>query len=242
MDDGRATSKSEIDRLGERLKAGDVTTDDLRLLADYGARFVRPYVEVLHDLGSLGLNPSGRAPKSRDSIVAKLRRESIRMTQIQDVAGCRVVVPGPRNQEAAVRLIQDAMAPARALDRQRSSSQGYRAVHFVVARQELFVEVQVRTAWQHHWAAVSEKLADELGQDLKYGGGPLPVSEALLQWSASIAEWEDWLSSERAPSGITLATQTRIEHVHQRVLAGRALVLAAAAPFRRGAGTGEVDP
>ena len=41
----------------------------------------------------LALEPTERAEKSTPSIVEKLRRESIRLTQIQDIAGCRLIVP-----------------------------------------------------------------------------------------------------------------------------------------------------
>jgi putative GTP pyrophosphokinase len=42
---------------------------------------------------NLGLEPTGRPAKSTSSISDKLRRESIRLSQIQDIAGCRVIAP-----------------------------------------------------------------------------------------------------------------------------------------------------
>jgi ppGpp synthetase/RelA/SpoT-type nucleotidyltranferase len=46
--------------------------------------------------------------------------------------------------------------------------QGYRAVHVVARVDQLPVEVQVRTAWQHQWAESFEKIADRLGRSIRY--------------------------------------------------------------------------
>lgn len=226
-------SKTQIDRLGERLKQGPVAEADLRLLDEYGASFSAPYVEVVLILTGLGFRPTGRERKSNQSIVDKLRRESIRLTQIQDIAGCRLVVPGVAEQVSAVESVTSTLAPARLIDRRVSPSYGYRAVHVVVDRGGMFVEVQIRTALQHYWAASSEKLADEFGHGLKYGQGPPALAAALQQWSASIREWEEWLGARAAAGEVTLREQTRIEAVHQHAIHGQADVLAIAHELRK---------
>jgi hypothetical protein len=45
------------------------------------------------------------------------------------------------------------------------------------------VEIQVRTSLQHRWAELSEKLADQHGIELKYGGGEEPLRQRLMKWS-----------------------------------------------------------
>jgi len=57
------------------------------------------------------------------------------------------------------------------VDRRKKPSFGYRAVHVVVATSSRLIEVQVRTQFQHMWAEISEKYADELGPEIKYGVG-----------------------------------------------------------------------
>ena len=42
-----ALSKSQVDRLGERLKAGEPTDDDLRMLDDYRRSFAEAYDHVI---------------------------------------------------------------------------------------------------------------------------------------------------------------------------------------------------
>jgi putative GTP pyrophosphokinase len=96
-------SNTQIDRLGERLRSNEVSDADLQLLDDYRLSFAPAYeavVEVLRN--TLKLEPTGRPAKSTVSIVDKLRRESLRLRQMQDIAGCRVVVGDVVRQDSAV--------------------------------------------------------------------------------------------------------------------------------------------
>jgi len=85
-------SKTQIDRLGDRLKLDPHAESDLRLLDDYRRSFGEAYEAVVRTLRQRGVSPTGWLAKSTVSIVEKLRRESIRLSQMQDIAGCRVVV------------------------------------------------------------------------------------------------------------------------------------------------------
>src|SRR5438105_427944 len=93
-------TKTQIDRLGERLKKGDVSDTDLQALDAYRRAFAGAYETVNQVLReSLGLAPTGRFAKTTTSISEKLRREHVRLTQIQDIAGCRVVVKDIATQD-----------------------------------------------------------------------------------------------------------------------------------------------
>jgi ppGpp synthetase/RelA/SpoT-type nucleotidyltranferase len=59
-----------------------------------------------------------------------------------------------------------------------------------VRTDEKLVEIQVRTALQHRWAEVSEKLADSHGIEVKYGGGPEGIRDWLSKIAALIARIE----------------------------------------------------
>jgi len=67
---------------------------------------------------------------------------------------------------------------------------GYRAVHVVVFPEALSVEIQVRTARQHEWAELFEKLADLVGRGIRYGEPPqLWLAEEKLRGaSAAVRE------------------------------------------------------
>jgi len=56
-------------------------------------------------------------------------------------------------------------------------------VHVVVRYMERPIEIQVRTALQHVWAELSEKLSDLVDPSIKYGGGRKELTEILLSIS-----------------------------------------------------------
>src|SRR2546421_12727947 len=126
-------SKTQIDRLGNRLKGGSITEDDLRLLDQYRRSFANAYETVVGRIrDELGLEPTGRPAKSTTSIADKLKRESIRLTQIQDIAGCRIIVSDFAEQESVVQSITNLFQQATIIDRREKPSHGYRAIHLVV--------------------------------------------------------------------------------------------------------------
>jgi putative GTP pyrophosphokinase len=154
-------SKTQIDKLGDRLKGGDITEADLRLLDEYRLSFSEAYEFVVGAIrNEVGLEPTGRPAKSTTSITEKLLRESIRLSQIQDIAGCRVVVPGIKEQDKAVGDLHSLFQNSIVVDRRERPNNGYRAVQVIINASGKLVEVQVRTMLQHGWAELSEKAAD----------------------------------------------------------------------------------
>lgn len=99
-------SKTQVDRLGDRLRKGNITEADLRLLDQYRRSFTEAYESVASAIRKeLGLEPTGRPAKSTTSISDKLRRESIRLGQIQDIAGCRLIVTDIAAQDSVVQSL-----------------------------------------------------------------------------------------------------------------------------------------
>jgi len=186
-----AISKSQIDRLGERLRHGPLNESDLRLLDDYRRSFAEAYEAVVRTIRQLGEFPTGRLAKSTDSIVGKLRRESLRLSQMQDIAGCRLVIATVVDQEQLIASFSTAFPGRVIIDRRDKPSYGYRAVHIIVEISGKPVEIQLRTQLQHMWAEVSEKLSDVLDSAIKYGGGPAKWRDFLAQSSKSVMVHED---------------------------------------------------
>jgi ppGpp synthetase/RelA/SpoT-type nucleotidyltranferase len=181
-------SKTQIDRLGNRLKGGNITEDDLRLLDQYRRSFADAYETVVGTIrDKLGLEPTGRPAKSTTSIADKLKRESIRLTQIQDIAGCRLIVADIAEQESVIQSLTDLFQQAAIIDRREKPSHGYRAVHVVVNYGDKLIEIQVRTSLQHVWAELSEKYSDVIDPSIKYGGGNAGIQELLQDTSEAIA-------------------------------------------------------
>ncbi len=184
-------SKTQIDKLGYRLREGGITEIDLRLLDEFRHSFFAAYEFVINAIrNELKLELTGRPAKSTSSISEKLQRESIRLTQVQDIAGCRLVVSGIVEQERVVDLLAKLFQEATIVDRRENPSHGYRAVHVVVTRGEKLVEIQVRTSYQHVWAELSEKLSDVFDPAIKYGGGDQSHRQFLAQWSGVVRKEE----------------------------------------------------
>ncbi len=217
-------SKTQIDRLGERLKQGAPSEADLRLLDEYRLSFGDAYDAIIRTIREkLHLEPTGRATKTPSSIAEKLRRESIRLSQIQDIAGCRIIVPDVFTQDHITAILRDTFPETRVMDRRKNPSHGYRAVHVIVMSQGVSVEIQVRTALQDLWAELSEVLSDVVDSSIKYGGGDPEDQQWLLLLSDSIAGWEE-LETQLHPDDqafhtiITSEKSNLVEIIQNRIL------------------------
>lgn len=167
-------SRTQIDKLGDRLRRDEIPTDDdLRLLSEFREDRRSAMEAIGSGLGEIvGTPPAGRL-KTINSIVDKLRRESARLSQVQDIAGLRVVrdMSRPEQDELVSRIIAR-LPDSKVFDRRANPSHGYRAVHVVATVDRHLVEIQVRTELQHRWALLVERFASAWGQQIKYGGVP----------------------------------------------------------------------
>ncbi|HVF48699.1 MAG TPA: hypothetical protein VNA19_01355 [Pyrinomonadaceae bacterium] len=200
-------SKTQIDRLGDRLRKGNVSDDDLRLLDQYRLSFSEAYETVVGNIRKeLSLEPTGRPAKSTTSISDKLRRESIRLTQIQDIAGGRLIVPDISSQESVVQSLENLFENTTIVDRRKQPSHGYRAVHVIVSYLGKAIEIQVRTLLQHQWAELSEKFSDIVNPAIKYGGGNESIQTTLKELSSVVAT-QEWLEVNSASIATLLLSQ-----------------------------------
>lgn len=219
-------SKSQIDKLGERLRTSDeVSVEDLTVLQRVRSEHDAAMAVVADRLtAELGLEPGSRL-KTVGTIVDKLRREHIRLSQMQDIAGVRVVqAMGLDEQDAMVGAICGLFDGAKVVDRRERPTHGYRAVHVIVLSDGRNVEIQVRTELQHLWAQVFERLADWLGRGIRYGHSsarttPLPdtwqrVSEAtaeIEELDRKVAKYPDEIELVSRQSELK-AKMTRFMH------------------------------
>ena len=180
-------SNTQIDRIGHKLRNGRIDAQCLRDLEVFRALYNPAYQHVENTLvHRLGLSITGRPSKSTVAIVEKLKRETIRLNQIQDIAGCRVLVPGLADQDHLVEslsiLLNDAQLEID--DKRNAPTNGYRAVHVIAKKFGRPVEIQIRTTLQHAWAEISEKVADAHGHSVKYGVGDAHAILFLSKLSA----------------------------------------------------------
>lgn len=97
----------------------------------------------------------------------------MKLSRMQDVGGCRAIMPGGSTEVAGV--LRRMERRWQVLDVQnyveRPQTTGYRATHVVVMRDGRRIEVQLRTPHQHAWAVMVEGLGLRLRMPLKEDGG-----------------------------------------------------------------------
>lgn len=165
-------SKSRIDAAGalirqglaERLPVAHEIEMALVVLSSYRTSHLAPMDEVANWLSSWTRTNASSAqvtnrPKREVQIALKLfRKSTMRLSQMSDVAGCRVVAD--LDDLAALQGALAAKFDVAYTDDYRSEarSTGYRAVHVVIFHRGCRVEVQLRTVVENAWAAWIEDI------------------------------------------------------------------------------------
>ena len=177
VDKAGAVLRQWARRGGPKLEgeAGDAAD----VLIDFRATFLRPMEVVADRLGQIlrergAPDPPGNRPKRYGSIVIKLLlRPTMRLSQMEDIAGCRAVLRDQDEVYDVLGRIQRQWPDSHVDDYvARPQATGYRAVHVVVVESGRKVEIQLRTPAQNRWADEVEAAGDRLGHLLKNGQGP----------------------------------------------------------------------
>lgn len=214
-------SRGEVDRAGTKLaETGWVgngrgepdTRHELAVLNNWRAAHAFPLNTMQMGLrrraqgvesGTIISQRLKRAPAT----IAKLRRfPSMKLSRMQDVAGCRAIVRSPE----AVRELWRAHRRSRMKHKlirevdyiQWPKSSGYRGIHLVYRYRSdrndtyngLQVEIQLRSTLQHAWATAVETAGAIRNQALK-------SSEGNADWLRFFTLAASWLAiRERAPT------------------------------------------
>lgn len=174
-------TRSQVRRAGERLRKHKTpSVADRQIYSDYRDTFAEPLRDVAENIGSFAEGaPVQSRLKRFETVVEKLRRSTSDLSRLEDIAGCRVVLPTMTEQPQVLDSIRSTWEVIRERDYQTSPRDGYRARHIVVGAQGRPVEVQVRTLWEDMWANASEALAKSVDPEIKYGGGPSEARKVL---------------------------------------------------------------
>lgn len=190
-------SKKDVVRAGKALQGRLVwspeSADDIRRVFVIANSWRASHAFPMHSLRSelqariRTLKSSGITAarlKQMPSIRAKLERIDTNLRQMQDLGGCRAVLPtiGEARRLVAAMASQSRhtlKSEDRYMDEPRSS--GYRSHHLVfsfVPRSDeeagyegRLIEVQIRSRLQHSWATAVEAVALHRGENLKAGIG-----------------------------------------------------------------------
>jgi ppGpp synthetase/RelA/SpoT-type nucleotidyltranferase len=168
-------STKVLDDLGEAIRTNTMTPTDWALFRELRQQWrssldsLKSELDQMNDLQYFTI--TGRL-KNTSTIREKLSRSTLRLSNIRDIIGCRVVVPNNIEvQDAVVRdiamLIQS--DSHKIIDRRVNSNNGYRAVHLELRRDEMICEIQVRTQLQDLWATTSEAFGEKVGRGFRYG-------------------------------------------------------------------------
>lgn len=173
----------EIDPLGERLRRG-ITGADRRRYGSYRRVLNRLRFDLETELRALFPNAEvGSRTKRVETVAAKMeRRPELSLSQVTDLAGCRIIVSSRADQQAVVARLLATYDVQQVDDKSDSPKFGYRAVHFDIRYRGQLMEIQVQTRNQHLWQMVSE-LAAGYDISIKYGGGLQEVNNALQDLS-----------------------------------------------------------
>jgi len=195
-------TKSQINKLGEKLRRQPtIDAAGLEQLQALRSLYDAPMAQAQALLRErLGLDATSRL-KTVNTILEKLCREKMRLAEMQDIAGLRIVENiglGPQTQ--MVERIAGLFPGARIVDRRERPNRGYRAVHVIPEVDGYFIEIQVRTPLQDLWAQSMERLADEAGREVRYGAVPegwADAIESLLSLSETMRQFEEYMESIR---------------------------------------------
>lgn len=211
-------SKKAVDRAGRRLAdacIGSASPSDGRVVLDIGAfdgfedlmatiNVIRPWRHAhAYPLQKASANlrsyvrnvPEARVSqrlKKFATIVDKLARfEGMKLSRMEDIGGCRVVVPSMSESRDLARRLKKNWVVTRDRDYVVDPKpDGYRARHLVAVKDGRAIEVQIRTVLQDFWANTVERDGRRSGVGLKFGEGTAEVREQYRQVSELMAAEE----------------------------------------------------
>lgn len=178
-------SKASIDRAG-RVLAGRLAADEYEELEledtfdEYRKAHLEPLSEMTVELQDWlsqygGTYYIAQRLKRKPQILRKLKRFSVRLTQLQDIGGCRIIVETNSDVNKLLAFLEDRVAMQSDLSLERVTDyralgrddSGYRAVHLILGRKGYKLELQIRSRIQHYWAESIERTSVIYGFYLK---------------------------------------------------------------------------
>jgi ppGpp synthetase/RelA/SpoT-type nucleotidyltranferase len=200
-------SKSRVDKAGHRLrewwlnpgaKLTDVLREDVDAIWRYRAQFNYPMTKVNANLRHYVRSVGGpvviaQRLKRLPRIVEKLTRHpKMRLSQMQDVGGCRAVLLDQLGVDLVLKGIRrnwDIITIDDYVEAPKAT--GYRAIHAIVRRDDVPVEVQLRTLGQQDWADEIERIDGQVPYAFKDGEGPAEFLRYALLLADVIADDEE---------------------------------------------------
>ncbi len=152
--------------------------------------------------------------KRKPQILRKLRRFSVRLSQLQDIGGTRVIVEQNKDVNDLINFLKDRLERSKDLKVVRLTDyrgegredSGYRAYHVILEREGYKMELQIRSKIQHYWAETIERTSIVYGHHLK----ELEGDPVVIQYFKLLSDLFYEIEAGRKP---TAALRTKVEEL-----------------------------
>lgn len=207
-------SKSKIDKAGIAFAKDNFTTaEELIELEEvfdqYRKSHLQPLSETTLELQNwlTGYQTDyyiAQRLKRKPQIIRKLNRLSVRLTQLQDIGGCRIIVERNTDVDELLTFINEKVKSQKNISIDRITDYrprgrddtGYRALHVLLSRAGYKLELQIRSRIQHYWAESIERTSVIYGYHLKEGEG----DPSAINYFKSLSNAFYEIESGREPS------------------------------------------
>jgi ppGpp synthetase/RelA/SpoT-type nucleotidyltranferase len=207
-------SRTKIDKSGERLAKDTWTSEEQYIeseivLDDYRKLHLEPLTEItlrlqswLHEFGKDFY--IAQRIKRKPQILRKLKRFHVRLSQLQDIGGVRVIFDDNTHIDGFVSFMKKKIAKGHFVAVERETDyreygrddSGYRAFHLILSRNNVKVELQLRSRIQHNWAERIERTSVIYGYYLK----ELQGDSRVLEYFKSLSYIFHEIENKRNPS------------------------------------------
>lgn len=182
-------SKTKIDKAGLALAKNIFRDDDEyfeleEVFDEYRKAHLQPLSETTLELQHLLTNYGvqyyiAQRLKRKPQIVRKLNRLSVRLTQLQDIGGCRIIVQKNSDVDRLHKYIAEKVKTQNIFTIDRTTdyrdlgrdNTGYRSLHVILKRSGVHLELQIRSRIQHYWSESIERTSVIYGYHLKESEG-----------------------------------------------------------------------
>ncbi|WP_300882793.1 RelA/SpoT domain-containing protein [uncultured Desulfovibrio sp.] len=141
--------------------------------------------------------------KRKPQIIRKLKRLSVRLTQLQDIGGLRIIVDTNKDVNELLSFLKNKVDQSEHIQihritdyREHGRDTGYRALHVILSVDRYKLELQIRSKIQHYWAESIERTSIVYGYYLKESEG----SNIVLDYFQNLAKIFNEIEAGRKPA------------------------------------------
>lgn len=152
--------------------------------------------------------------KRKPQILRKLKRFSVRLSQLQDIGGARIIVDQNSDVDEVANYLINTFESNKNFKVIKKTDyrgdgredSGYRAYHIILERDKYQMELQIRSKIQHYWAETIERTSIVYGHFIK----ELEGNQTVIQYFKTLSDLFYEIESGRTPDA---ALRTKVEEL-----------------------------